>query len=121
VDNFPKHCKHYRPEPGMVLTCDKGIDIRSFVGGEDFGWMARMPCAGGAFATEQNPTIPCDKMELPTDAEVEAARKETNRAIHLMEAGICPQCEAKLEHATGGVSRCPSCPDVWIYACGNIK
>lgn len=37
-------CKHGGVIPPMKRTCTKGHDVRSLVGGSDYGWLARAPC-----------------------------------------------------------------------------
>ena len=50
------HCRHERGY-GLKHTCELGIDIRSLVGGENFGWLKRHPCYA---ANEDNPGfVPC--------------------------------------------------------------
>lgn len=69
---FVDHCRHYTPD-GLAVRCDLGINIRKHVGGDDFGWRLRMPCAGARMAKARklaHEVVPCDRMECPSAEEV---------------------------------------------------
>lgn len=48
-------------------TCTHGVDVRAHVGGEQLGWMARMPCVETRLSHD---VVPCDRAELHTTASL---------------------------------------------------
>ena len=91
--------------------CKIGESYRELVGGEDAGWIARIPCTG---RTEQ--TVECSFYTLPTEEElqkeeesykktldgtllaIELIKKHCNNSVNV--AGIieCPVCKNKLSY-----------------------
>lgn len=77
-------CKHYT---GCINprkpTCDSGVNYREHVGGDDFGWVTRLPC----FTLERaDPAkiVACDKYQEPTREEIDAHEAEVSAAITKM-------------------------------------
>lgn len=106
-------CKHFNGvyAPGMKPhPCKAGVDYRAHVGGDDFGWVARLPCTPRW--ADENPAVvvSCALREFPTRAEVEAEEREVEASIAITTAAI-KLCR---EHAGGkrgiaGEVTCPKC------------
>lgn len=107
-----KHCRHHEVEPGKIMapngghTCKLGIDIRALVGGERVGWGIRMPC----YLPNKNEPgfVPCDKMEPPTTAELEARRDQLERGARSFVKKMELIAQVKRERK-GGTFPCPAC------------
>lgn len=52
-------------------TCKLGIDYRTLVGGDDFGWAARLPCL-----KDNGSEVACDHCRFPTQEEAAAYEAE---------------------------------------------
>lgn len=73
------HCKQYN---GMVFhrdNCNAGVNVRALVGGEDFGWLKRIPCF-----TEHRSPVECSLYEEPTQQEINAHEEEIDAAMQRM-------------------------------------
>jgi len=115
---YAEGCKHYGFMPGQGPQCTLGINIRNHVGGDNYGWMARMPCCGGRMARPDNPMVPCERYSPPTEEEIEEGEREWEAAIAKMLAGECPECGGKMFGSNRNL-RCPKCPDVYMRSCSH--
>lgn len=102
--------------------CKAGVEYRPMVGGDDFGWLTRLPCTKGN-GTE----CKCDQYREPTPEEIERGKREwkeamaaTNKVIaHVREVtGAEPQWETMDEHKDGytGTMDYPKCGQPLNYS-----
>lgn len=103
-------CRHYKPEPGDP-RCALGVDIRKHVGGDRFGWYARMPCVTDRPGEKpfRHDVVPCDKREPHTEAEIAEHDTETERLVARTLA-IDPWVAAKKAAHPNGGSGFELCP-----------
>ena len=112
------NCIHYSPKPGMKIECDKGIDIRALVGGEDHGWMTRMPCSKAL----QKDAVPCGLAEFPTKEQLEADREQLEKNLRAIANGACPECGTVLRLRETDSVQLQECPNghVSMRGCKRI-
>lgn len=65
-------CRYFNGIGDEGKCCDADISYRDTVGGDDFGWVKRLPCM-----VRNITDIKCDKLQLPTKEEVEKFKKES--------------------------------------------
>jgi len=104
-------CKHFLGSQDR--QCALSVDVRSLVGGPDFGCWLRRPCISVDYhGTPRTGTIPCDKYEDPTDADIaacEAAFAEMERKFTLAQP-VAAQIRDKYKGVDwSGVVACPVC------------
>ncbi|MCU7842178.1 MAG: hypothetical protein KZQ94_22755 [Candidatus Thiodiazotropha sp. (ex Troendleina suluensis)] len=104
-------CKHFN---GIQHDqCLAGLNIRSVVGGDPFGWTKRMPCF------KRNDTdIVCRQYSEPTVEEIADAEAEWQKSIDEI-TKVVPLCaELRKKHPGGGSGnvKCPSCGGTLHYA-----
>ncbi len=108
-------CKHFGSAPGGRLTCGAGHDIRELVGGEEYGWMRRVPCHDPEPRKDTRlpmfDPVSCSDYIEPTAAEVAAYEVEVQRVIDAVLAGKCPTCGGPLEQRGSG-RFCRSCHEI---------
>lgn len=102
------NCRNYNGECYRDGDCDAGINVRQLVGGEDAGWLQRIPC----FAGKEDCTCSCDSFESYTQADLdrEDAEYEAWMAKFRLTGPIIAQ--VKREHkgeSWSGVVECPVC------------
>lgn len=108
---MPGVCKHFTGF--QKPPCKKGVDYRSHVGGEEFGWAARLPCVKKTKTDSIGRDcvqVPCSLYEEPTKEELEAFEKEMNEYTSQAMAALvliglakgntgeveCPRCKKRL-------------------------
>lgn len=101
-------CVHYSGGVAMDGRCAAGVNVRELVGGRDYGWLRRVPCA------ESHTCAPaCAQRQSPTDADIEAERADWQarvaQAFRLKRA----ISESGQSH---GVVPCPRCSGVVRFA-----
>ncbi len=119
-------CKHFTG--AHRETCMAGVKYRSLVGGEDMGWIRRLPCLGSIAPDPRFPQVTCDKRELRTREEAEqvidaqeAGRVRTMTAFraaheHAKAAGL------RQGHGGSGRFKCPICPDgILSYSVASVN
>lgn len=93
-------CKYMGSKPGGHLTCEKGHDIRAKVGGENTGWMRRVPChdpeARSSSSLPMLDPVSCDDYCEPTQEEVDVFEAEATRVINAVVANKCSECGKEL-------------------------
>ena len=103
-------CKHYGGysdlSKGDGSDCNKGVIYRELVGGDDFGWVARLPCF-----LKHKTTIVCNHMKLPTEEEVKAHDKKIEDWLKKTLEGIkiIPHLKEKHPEGGSGKTECPIC------------
>lgn len=70
----PGTCKHYC-SPIHYQKCGKGINYREIAGGEEEGYLARLPCVKDSILNKDQ--VSCELYEEPTKEEV----KEFNKKV----------------------------------------
>lgn len=108
-------CKHYKGRHGCAL----GINLRQLVGGDNFGWMRRIPCNVEAMRGTRLAAIDpvsCSSYDEPTDTEIKAQDDRTERGLKAMRDVVeggrtdvpCPECGDTL-----GPGGCPAGCITW--------
>lgn len=97
--NLLKRCRHFN---GIQNTeCRAGINYRQMVGGDDFGWAARLPCF-----IDENSAVSCALISLRTEAEArkEVEEKDARVQVFLKQLanGICPTCKVQVKQRQVG-------------------
>lgn len=102
-------------------TCKAGVNYRELVGGDDMGWVTRLPCHEDSEA-KCGDKATCDKRQEPTDDEVAeseieikkhidrflltlpliAAMKKKYRKKDAQEVVECPVCKGNLHLSISG-------------------
>lgn len=109
-------CKHFSG-PIHNKACKAGVLYREMVGGEEFGWMARMPCMPDS-PLRKEPMAICDKYEIKAPAEIMAEEiAQRTRTGKLLEALTlirgtkqssgtieCPTCEKRLHFTVAKIN-----------------
>lgn len=109
--------------------CKAGVDLRAHVGGDDFGWMKRIPC----LASNGENAVSCDLYQEPTDkqiaeheAEIEAYMAGVMKATEIIQEkhNVTPNfepCEIGTIEGCSGEIDCPVCgsPLAYSVAPGN--
>lgn len=90
-------CVHFNGV--LQKVCRKGINYREITGGEDFGWIKRIPCREGSL-------IDCEHMRLPTAEEVAEVEERFKKSIEYINQIVADIRETK---KSAGVIVCPSC------------
>lgn len=126
--NVLNNCNHY----GMAFrgsglarietrepTCAKGIDVRAHVGGDDFGWLRRVPCVNSSFSAG---VVACSLAEFPTIEERVANEKQLMAERATIGAGKCPDCGKALVKRETAEVVLTACPDghVSMHGCKRI-
>ena len=108
-------CKHFGSRPGGHLVCEKGHDIRKLVGGEEYGWMRRVPChdpdARVGTSLPMLDPVTCADYEDPTAEEVADYEMEVERIMAAFAKGLCPKCGGALT-VRGHSHVCDACKEV---------
>jgi hypothetical protein len=69
-------CVHFN---GSVNPCcEAGVNYRALVGGQDFGWLKRLPCLVKYAGPD---AVTCEKRQEPTAEQIEASKREMEEAI----------------------------------------
>lgn len=100
-------CKHFT---GINDDkCAAGVQYRELVGGEEYGWGARIPCVTNSLT--QDP-VSCDSHQDPTPEEIKAdgeALKKTFGDVMTARAHILKMID---KHGVShGRTQCPVCTD----------
>ncbi len=116
--NVLNNCNHYGNRQGEP-TCARGIDIRAHVGGDDFGWLRRVPCVKSSFSRD---VVPCSLAEFPTAEERAANEKHLMADLATLDAGTCPDCGKALIKQENADAVLTACPDghVSMRGCKRI-
>lgn len=88
-------------------TCKAGVNYRQLVGGEDLGWVMRIPCN-----TKNKTGIECEKLELPSGEELVELERDYSRFIEMIKLADPIAVEMKVKYAEEGgqeVVECPVC------------
>jgi len=116
-------CRHFN---GIGIDhgkrCRAGVVYRTHVGGEDFGWVRRLPCMPKPADEDRSRVVPCDSHEFPSLEEVEAEERAADEIMHLTTAAIkicrddaggkrgvagdveCPKCKGRLHYTVAAVN-----------------
>jgi hypothetical protein len=103
-----ERCRYFNG-PVHNKECVANINYRNLVGGPDFGWMSRMPCAGDS-PLRKDPVAKCDKQSpftLDESVAQEKGLKERFAAITKAHQEIRKM--AKEKNINGGWIHCPTC------------
>lgn len=104
-------CKHYNGTVGgQKACCDAWVNFRELVGGEDYGWLARLPCI--ASNRKRPDAVVCLKMELKTPEEEKADHDELIAAMDRVEKVDPLVAYLKKTYKgknTEGTAKCPVC------------
>lgn len=76
----PGDCKYFT---GAFQNeeCDAGVNYRGLVGGDQFGWLTRLPCCPNGSRHNAEQAAKCDKYTGVTAEEAEAYNHERDREI----------------------------------------
>lgn len=101
-------CKHYngREMFNGTQTCHSGINVREIVGGDDFGWMKRIPCIG-----TNDTKITCEKYQAKTAEEIQQEADELDAAVErmLMTTPLAKKLKEEYPNGGNGIDTCPAC------------
>ena len=71
-------CVHYQ-SPFYFKECGCKVNFRDLVKGDDFGWMAKLPCVRNSAWRTTSEVVDCAKKEFPTQEKVEELVSEWNK------------------------------------------
>lgn len=86
-------CRHSGVN-GMEHTCSVGINVRALVGGDDLGWVTRMPCSR-FFEPKNGERVECEGFSPYTHDEAKVREAEMNERM----AKVLMAVTAAHEHA----------------------
>jgi|GEM_PF-6331189 len=99
-------CRHFNG-PLHNASCKAEINYRELVGGPDFGWMARLPCAGNSPIKKQ-PLANCEKLSPFSREEILQQEKDFKEYLVLIEKAFSAiRKHAKENNTSGGLVECP--------------
>lgn len=103
-----ERCRHFNG-PVHNKECKANINYRNLVGGPDWGWMARMPCAG-ASPLRKEPVAECKSRDPYSKEEILEQEKELQkRFAFIAKAHGDIRKFAKGKDISGGIISCPAC------------
>lgn len=121
VEEKMQRCRHAFVERGDQ-RCRIDIDVRALVGGDDLGWVLRIPCRPIGKANKERAT--CESFSPYTREEAETLVREREESLAKSLKAIVAVHEdahskgygkatSKEPHLKGGVDsmKCPFCPD----------
>ena len=76
-------CKHFC---GVQTPCKEEIDIRELVGGDDSGWMARIPCIMSMDKRRLDNFVRCNKFIEPTEQEIKLSEAQITLVISTLDS-----------------------------------
>ena len=114
------NCKHYCGTMGNAKgekgCCNAGVNLRQHVGGEDTGWVIRLPCLKtNRDEPRCGPVVPCSLYTEPTPEEIATDQAEWKEMFERAEKLFPLMNDLKKKHRkTGGsgVMECPQCGKV---------
>lgn len=89
-------------------TCRAGVNYRALVGGDDFGWVTRLPCLR-FLSKEMDRCNTCDKMQLPSRAEAEAQERAADEVFQRI--NVCLKAIRKKHGKARGLVDSMPCPN----------
>lgn len=100
------NCNHYgfHREP----TCAKAVDIRAHVGGEDLGWMRRLPCVNSSLSRD---VVACSLAEFPTKEARAENERQLMADLAVIDGGHCSDCGKALTVRVTDDVVLSACPD----------
>lgn len=117
-------CRHFNGVGfgGDAKCCRAGIDYRAHVGGEDFGWVKRLPCMPKPADEDRSRVVACSLREFPTEKEVEAQEREADESMALTTAAIklC-RADAGGKRGVAGDVECPKCTARLHYTVAKVN
>lgn len=99
-------CKHFTGYQNG--KCMAGIEYRALVGGDDFGWAARLPCVTNSPLNKPGGP-PCEKFEEPTAEELAADKAATRKRMDGFVEALRRIKAANKGRGEAGVVTCPEC------------
>lgn len=98
-----------------VPTCRAGVVYRELAGGEEPGWVGRLPCSRWSKGSQQQAT--CEHRQMPTDQQVEAWRawRDEHTRLSLQAVRLAKAAAKQSQRAVGEV-QCPACGGVLRWA-----
>lgn len=97
-------CLHFNGIQNKL--CEKGVNYRKLVGGEDFGMAVRTPCF-----KKHKSSINCDLYQDPTIEQIKEDEDSWNTAIERLQKVLPLLVKLKEENPNGGsgTQECPCC------------
>jgi len=115
-------CRHY--VGGLDPKCRVGHCVRTLVGGDDYGWLARLPCTRHCKGSlPKDPGPDCSDYSEPSAEEVVEDKARFDAELAAIVSGKCPQCGeplAQREDPGAVIQFCKTCPDVYSISCKSI-
>jgi hypothetical protein len=98
-------CKDYKGILRRNEPCGAGVTMKEITGGGP-GWLKKIPCVG----TNTDP-VKCDKMELPTQAEIDQKAAEWKVTMDRLMNTMPLLEQIKRDNPDGGAGAidCPNC------------
>lgn len=98
-----------------VLTCRAGVAYRELAGGDEPGWVGRLPCSTWV-AGKQQP-VTCEHRQMPTDQQVEAWRawRDASNSQTMKALALVSKAAQESQRYVGEVE-CPACSGVLRWA-----
>ena len=128
LEEIKKTCRHFKNGTGRMIdrnfVCAAGIDVRKKVGGDDFGWLRRVPCRPFLVPPKGVSHATCEQYSQLSDLEAELEFKERNEwrknaLKDLLE--IVPKLHKLAETNPQGTMECPKCNKTIDYAVSTVN
>lgn len=104
-------CRHFNGVGRDDKECCRvGVNYRSHVGGEDFGWLRRLPCLPKSVDEDILQVVLCKLRVFPTPEEAAAEEAHDEELLSIIPLAI-KLCRAHADGKKGiiGVVKCPKC------------
>jgi hypothetical protein len=90
----------------MSLFCEALVNYRQLVGGEDFGWVMRLPCKA-----DHQTCVVCAKKKPATQEDVDRHEAEVKEMIAQSEVvfDLMDRLKKENKKGTSGTTECPKC------------
>lgn len=125
VQKLMSDCRHFTG--ASRSPCKAGIDYRTLVGGDDVGWMTRLPCIRAFEPDARFPVVECEQRAVLTREE---AIVEADRKLERMEQFRKAHAAAKFDAAGKGLRKghggegeilCPLCGSKLYYTVASLN
>jgi hypothetical protein len=102
------HCKHYTREVYEKGACAAGVNVRERVGGDDLGWLGRIPCHPSIRAGA-HPAFTCEHFAEPTAEELAQEKAASDASFKRIMKARAAILAAGAKPRTQGDLSCPVC------------
>lgn len=106
----PGQCKHFTGAFNHDC-CAAGVNYRTLSGGDDFGWLRRLPCTGARGGSVAHQVVTCANHLSVTDEEIAQHKADTDAYMARIKLvlPVVKEWRAKQPQGKYEVIECPAC------------